>query len=190
MVWGTRDGEIVRQFSSALGEAENAVLDVAALTPSQQVGLVVLLDQFPRSIFRGQARSYAFDEKARAVMKVATLSGMKPFKLLERSFLGICLAHSEHLEDQELGLKHYLDDIAPFAPVGNRFYEAGRIQTAKYLDIIKRFGRFPHRNAILGRDTTAEEAGFLPRTRWRPSREQMKRALNHIALPRAFISGV
>ncbi len=165
---GARDGEIAERFLAALSEAENAALDIAALSPSQQAGLVVLLDQFPRSIFRGQPRSYAFDEKARAVARTASAGGMQRFKLIERAFMGICLGHSEHLADQEFALKHYLDDVAPFAPVENRFYEAGRIQTAKYLDIIKRFGRFPHRNAILGRETTAEEAKFLAANRMAP----------------------
>ena len=80
----------------------------------------------------------------------------------------ICLGHSERLEDQERALKHYLDDVAPFAPAGNRFLEAGGIQTSKYLDIIKRFGRFPHRNAILGRSTTDEEARFLAENKMAP----------------------
>ena len=158
---GTRDGEIVERFATALSRAESDVVDVAALTPSQQVGLVILLDQFPRSIFRGLAKSYAYDERARAAVHIATTEGMRPFKLLERAFLTICLAHSEHLSDQECASRHFRDDIGPFAPPDNRFYEGGRIQTAKYLDIIRNFGRFPHRNPILGRETTAEEAQFL-----------------------------
>ncbi|MCW5715537.1 MAG: DUF924 domain-containing protein [Bauldia sp.] len=158
---GGRDAEIAGLFSAALAEADGAAIDVAVLTPSQQTGLVVLLDQFPRSVFRGEARSYSFDEKARGVVKVATAGGMQPFKLVERAFLTICLGHSEHLDDQERALRYYVEDVGPFAPAGNRFYEAGGIQTAKYLDIIRRFGRFPHRNAILGRETSAEEAQFL-----------------------------
>ncbi len=165
---GARDGEIAERFAAALGEAENAAFDIAALSPSQQAGLVVLLDQFPRNIFRGRQQSYAFDEKARAVVKAATAGGMQRFKLIERAFMTICLGHSEHLADQEAALQHYFEDVAPFAPAQNRFYEAGRIQTAKYLDIIKRFGRFPHRNAILVRQTTLEEAQFLAENRMDP----------------------
>jgi len=165
---GARDGEVAAQFAETLDETECVEIDVAALTPSQQTGLVLLLDQFPRSLFRGQARSYAFDERARAAVNVTTAGGMERFKLVERAFLTICLGHSERIEDQERAMKHYLDDIAPFAPADNRFYEAGGIQTAKYLDIIRRFGRFPHRNAILGRNTTEDEARFLAENRMAP----------------------
>ena len=160
-IGGERDLELAERFSATLAGAENAVLDIGELSPAQQVGLVVLLDQLPRSIFRGQARSYAFDEKARAVVNVAIADGMQDFKLVERAFLTICLGHSERLDDQERALEHYRADVAPHAPAGNRFYEAGAIQTAKYLDIIRRFGRFPHRNAILGRQSSADEERFL-----------------------------
>ena len=165
---GARDAEITARFTSLLDKTEGDAIDAGGLSPSQQVGLVVLLDQLPRSIFRGQPRSYAFDNKARAVVEDATAGSMRQFKLIERAFLTICLGHSERLEDQERAMQHYLDDVAPFAPPGNPFYEAGRVQTAKYLDIIKRFGRFPHRNAILGRATTAEEAQFLAENRMAP----------------------
>lgn len=168
---GARDSEISERFLfalDALDAAEDPSIDVAVLSLSQQVGLVVLLDQFPRSIFRGQPRSYAYDEAALAAVRIATAGGMQKFKLIERSFLTICLNHSEQLEDQERALKHYVDDILPYAPAGNRFYEAGGIQTAKYLDVIQRFGRFPHRNEILGRVTTAQEATFLAQSTMAP----------------------
>jgi uncharacterized protein (DUF924 family) len=165
---GERDLEIAERFSTTLAEAEDAAFDIPALSPERQVGFVVLLDQLPRSIFRGQPRSYAFDEKARAAVNVAIADGMGEFKMVERAFLTICLGHSELLEDQERALKYYRSDVAPYAPVGNRFYEAGGIQTAKYLDIIKRFGRFPHRNAILGRQSSAAEEQFLAENKMAP----------------------
>ena len=156
-----RDAEISERFLPTLDAAGHDSSDVALLSSPQQVALVVLLDQIPRSIFRGRPQSYAFDERARAAVRVATAESMQKFKLIERAFLTICLAHSEHLADQQLALQHYKQDIQPYAPTDNRFYEAGAIQTAKYLAIIQRFGRFPHRNEILGRNTSAEEAKFL-----------------------------
>jgi uncharacterized protein (DUF924 family) len=165
---GGRDAEIATRFSKVLAEPEVELLDVSALSRQQQVGSVILFDQLPRNIFRGQARSYAFDEKARELVNVITADGMQNFKLVERAFLTICLGHSELLEDQERALWHFQHDILPFAPLDNRFYEAGGIQTAKYLDIIRRFGRFPHRNAILGRATTAKEAQFLAENKMAP----------------------
>jgi uncharacterized protein (DUF924 family) len=165
---GSRDREIADCFSAVLGNAEAATMDVAGLSSAQQVGLVILFDQFPRNIFRGQARSYDFDEKARDLVNLVTEGGMDKFKLIERAFLAICLGHSERLLDQERALEHYRKDISPHAPAGNRFYEAGGIQTAKYLDIIRRFGRFPHRNAILDRKSTVEEERFLTETELAP----------------------
>ena len=151
-----------------LGNAETATIDVAKLSSAQQVGLVILFDQFPRNIFRGRPRSYDFDERARDLVNLVTEGGMDKFKLIERAFLAICLGHSERLLDQERALEHYRKDISLHAPAGNRFYEAGGIQTAKYLDIIRRFGRFPHRNAILGRKSTVEEERFLAETELAP----------------------
>lgn len=165
---GSRDREVEDRFSSVLREAETAAIDVGTLSPMQQIGLVILFDQFPRNIFRGHPDSYAFDEKARHVVNLATVGGMEKFKVIERAFLTICLGHSERLEDQERALQHYRNDVSPYAPAGNRFYEAGGIQTAKYLDIIARFGRFPHRNAILGRQSRAEEEAFLAENRMAP----------------------
>ena len=165
---GARDAEIAGEFEDVLREADGADLELAALSAAQQVALVVLFDQFPRSIFRGHSRSYAYDESARAAAMTACSGGMSRFKLVERAFLTICLGHSERLADQEAALRYYLDEIAPFAPAGNRFYEGGRIQTQKYLEIIRRFGRFPHRNAILGRESTAEEEQFLAESRIAP----------------------
>ena len=71
------------------------------------------------------------------------------------------LGHSESLTDQDAALDLFLRDVAPYAPADNRFYQACRIQSQRYCDIIARFGRFPHRNAVLERATTAEEAAFL-----------------------------
>ncbi len=161
---GKADDEIARRFSETLKQAESSTIDALALSRSQQVGLVVLLDQFPRNIFRGQPKSYAFDNRARHVVDTITLGGMDGFKLVERAFLTICLGHSERLDDQIRAMRHFMNDIKPHAPPDNPLYRAGAVRTAQYLDIITRFGRFPHRNGILGRKTTIEEAQFLVET--------------------------
>ena len=161
---GKADDEIARRFSETLAWVEFSSIDALALSRSQQVGLVVLLDQFPRNIFRGQPKSYAFDERARRVVDTITAGGMDKFYLVERAFLTICLGHSECLEDQIRAMRHFMNDIKPYAPSDNPLYRAGAVRTAQYLDIITKFGRFPHRNDILGRKTTVEEAEFLVQT--------------------------
>jgi uncharacterized protein (DUF924 family) len=158
------DRLIAERFGDALRQAAEAEWPIDALSSSQKVSLVVLFDQFPRNIYRGTAAAYSFDPKALALARRVVEAGLDPFKLVERSFLIIPFSHSEQLADQKLGAGLFERFIAPDAPPGNRFYEAGRIQTAKLAGIIERFGRFPHRNAALGRTTTAAEATFLETT--------------------------
>ena len=162
------DREVTARFGGALEAAGKAEIDVAGLTSSQQVGLVVLLDQLSRNIHRNAPAAYALDQLARSHAATAIANGFERFKLVERVFVILPFGHSEMLADQDRALSAYLDDIAPFAPEGHRFYEACRIQAQKYRDIIARFGRFPHRNAVLGRATTAEEAQFMAETRMMP----------------------
>lgn len=121
-------------------------------TPLGCVALVILLDQIPRNLFRGDPRTFATDAAARAVLRHALDSGFdKGLPWRHRQFLYMPLQHSEDAADQALAveLNATLDneEVLEFARAHKR--------------IIDRFGRFPHRNAVLGRETTAEEAEFL-----------------------------
>ncbi|HEX5507550.1 MAG TPA: DUF924 family protein [Pseudolabrys sp.] len=115
------------------------------------LALLILLDQFPRNMFRGDARTYATDSLARAVAAGAIVRGFDsqaPSEL--RDFFYLPFMHSESLADQERSVA---------------LYRAAGLENLKYAeqhaDIIRRFGRFPHRNAILGRTATPEEQAFL-----------------------------
>jgi uncharacterized protein (DUF924 family) len=117
------------------------------------LALVILLDQFPRNIYRGTARAFAWDEQAREAADLATQRG---FDLMvapdRRIFFYLPFEHSENLADQDRAI----------ALVRERIGEARLIDYAlKHRVIVARFGRFPHRNAALGRPTTPEEADFL-----------------------------
>lgn len=115
------------------------------------LGLLLLLDQFPRNCFRGSAHMYATDPLARYFAKQAiTVALDKRIAPDLRLFLYLPLSHSEDLADQEwaVELGRTLGDEPLAHAIGHR-------------DIIKRFGRFPHRNAMLGRIATAEEQAFL-----------------------------
>src|SRR5262249_8593332 len=121
-------------------------------TPEGTLALLVLLDQFPRNLFRGDARAYATDAKARAIAERAIARGIdRPFPLPQRRFLHLPLMHSENLADQERCIA--------------LCREAGDEEAVKHAeihaDVIRRFGRFPHRNRALGRETTDEERAFL-----------------------------
>ena len=113
------------------------------------LALVILLDQFPRNMFRGTARAFAGDERARACARRILEQGWdKAMTPDERTFAYLPFEHSESIEDQELSLQLF---------EGNPNHEWAR----KHWQIIRRFGRFPHRNAALGRPSTPEEIEFL-----------------------------
>ena len=120
--------------------------------PSSLLAFVILTDQIPRNLFRKDERAFATDARARAATRHALVHGwdqvMRP---LERLFLYLPLEHSEDLRDQR-------DCVRLYEAMGvERYVEYAR----KHLELIERFGRFPHRNVMLGRTSTADEEAFL-----------------------------
>ncbi|MBN8615865.1 MAG: DUF924 family protein [Deltaproteobacteria bacterium] len=113
------------------------------------LALLVLLDQFPRNAFRGTARMYATDPLARRYAdRAIELGHDERVDPAMRFFFYLPFAHSESLEDQDRSVALH-----------ERIHETQHANGHR--DIIRRFGRFPHRNALLGRETTAEEKAFL-----------------------------
>lgn len=117
------------------------------------LALLLLLDQFPRNLFRGQARAFATDAKALEIARSAVAAGFdmaydKPL----RTFFYLPWMHSETLEDQRRCL-----ELSKNAGIDTQR------SAREHFEIIERFGRFPHRNPALGRRTTPEEAAFLAR---------------------------
>lgn len=146
------DAEIRRRFAHRLEQAKAGELDHWATTAEGMLALVILLDQMSRNIHRGTPAMYAGDDKALALAKEAVGRGIdQSFAPRERRWFYMPFMHSERLADQETCIRLCrtagLDDTLPHA--------------IEHADIIRRFGRFPHRNAILGRSTTAEEQAFL-----------------------------
>jgi uncharacterized protein (DUF924 family) len=124
--------------------------------PASCLALVILLDQYPRNMFRGTARAFAADALAREATEVILRKGWdKAMSPDERQFAYLPLEHSESLADQERCLA-LMREIASFPGKEDlpKWAEA-------HLVIIRRFGRFPHRNAILGRASTPGEIEFL-----------------------------
>jgi uncharacterized protein (DUF924 family) len=115
------------------------------------MALVILLDQFPRNAFRGTSRMYATDERARHIAHLAIAAGHdNVFEPVLRVFLYLPFGHSETLADQD-------GAVALCEPLGEPTISHAR----HHRDIIYRFGRFPHHNAILGRPMTEEEQRYL-----------------------------
>ncbi|WAC47687.1 DUF924 family protein [Asticcacaulis sp. SL142] len=132
-------------------KAAARTLDGWTQTADGTLALLILLDQYPRNAFRGTAHMFATDPLARTVADTAIAAGQDmEIEPLLRGFVYLPFMHSEDLADQErsVGLNEPLggDSLA---------------YAIEHRDIIVRFGRFPHRNAVLGRETTPEEAAFL-----------------------------
>ncbi len=146
------DGEISRRFFSLWQSAAAGKLSQWEETPEGALALALVLDQFPRNMFRGDRRTYEADAMARSVAERAIARGFdQRIPHGDRRFLWLPFMHSEHLPDQERCVE--------FA----RGY--GDDEFTKYaidhVAIVRRFGRFPHRNAVLSRATTPEEQAFL-----------------------------
>lgn len=154
-VWFRRDADfdaaIAARFSDVYAAAAAGDLDAMAETPRGCLALIVILDQFPRNLFRDDPRAFATDPKALALARAALARGFDAsLETLERQFLCMPFQHSEDLQDQRRS-------VELFAGLGRETHDFA----LRHLEIVERFGRFPHRNAVLGRDTTAEEEAFL-----------------------------
>ena len=150
------DREIAESFTATHAALMAGELDHWVETPSGALAAVLVLDQFSRHIFRDTAQAYASDEKARGIAKKALDAGFEEgLPPPVRAFFYLPLEHSEALCDQQRSLT--LFGTFRGTERGDRQY-----QTAlRHHEIIERFGRFPHRNAVLGRESTAEELAFL-----------------------------
>jgi uncharacterized protein (DUF924 family) len=146
------DEDIRARFLETYDAAAAEQLSGWEQTAESTLALIVVLDQFPRNMFRGDARTYAADPQARAVAERALERGFdQTVPLSDRQFFYLPFEHSEAMADQERC-------CALFAATG----DADLFKWAQlHADIIRRFGRFPHRNALFGRATTAEEQTFL-----------------------------
>jgi uncharacterized protein (DUF924 family) len=150
------DQEICSGFLSTYEQAAAGQLDTWQETPRGALALVLLFDQFPRNMFRGTPQAFATDSQALAVAQQAIAVGLdQQLPPLQRQFFYFPLEHSESLE-------HQRQAVQLFARIKNDPETADSYPYAlRHCEIIERFGRFPHRNAILGRKTTPEEAEFL-----------------------------
>jgi uncharacterized protein (DUF924 family) len=146
------DTEIRDKFLATYEAAATGKLRDWEATPEGTLALIIVLDQFPRNMFRDEARSFAADPIARTLANTALKRGCeRDVAANERTFFFLPFMHSEDAMDQERCVELYRT--------------AGEDYSLKYAlehaEIIRRFGRFPHRNSILGRATTPEEQAFL-----------------------------
>lgn len=157
--WFTKDPsfdqEIREWFLPEVEDAAAGRLDYWRANAEGALALVLLLDQFPRNLFRGSPRAWENDPKAREVANAALEAGFdRRYPGVVRWFFYLPFEHSENLDDQRRSVALFQSLEGPEHAEGVRY-------AIRHQEIIERFGRFPHRNEVLGRPSTPEEMEFL-----------------------------
>lgn len=157
-----RDEALASRFGATIEAAARGELDAWAASPRRLLALILLLDPLPRQMFRGKARAYARDGRAVELCLAGMATGADAaLAPVERLFLYMPLLHAESQELQEESLAAYRR-LAGEAPAAQRALFDACVQLAEqHCRTIARFGRFPHRNAVLYRRSTAEELAWL-----------------------------
>jgi uncharacterized protein (DUF924 family) len=163
--WGKNadcDADIRRRFAALLDEIAQGGCAEWLATPAGRLAWIIVADQFSRNIYRCDPRSFALDEQALAHALEGMAAGHDlALRPLQRVFFYLPLEHSESIELQQQSVMLYeglLNEVGEkLAQPFTGFLDYAR----RHLDVIQRFGRFPHRNAILGRESTAAEIEYL-----------------------------
>jgi uncharacterized protein (DUF924 family) len=156
------DAALRAEFAPRIEAALRGELASWADGPRRRLSLILLLDQFPRNIYRGRARAFAGDDAAVGL----ALSGMQSgadaaLDPVERIFFYMPLQHCESLDVQEESVAAYRRLLREAPPVLGEFFQDALKSAEEHAAIIRRFGRFPHRNRILQRVSTPEEASYV-----------------------------
>src|SRR5262245_61530351 len=156
------DDEIRHRFEDYVIAAASDQLSDWPATPRGRLALIILTDQFSRNIYRDAAQAFAYDKKALTwCIEGLALKHDRQLRPIERVFFYLPLEHAEAIEHQDLSVKCF-SELASDASAAHRpIFEEYLDFAVRHRTIIERFGRFPHRNGLLGRVTTAQELDFL-----------------------------
>jgi uncharacterized protein (DUF924 family) len=156
------DREVIERFGTTVEAALGGRLDEWTITSRGRLALVLVLDQLTRNVYRGDPKTYSGDPIAQRLALEAFDRGLdRELAYVERVFLSMPLLHSEDPSHQAR-VREIVDSLAPTAPAEYRQLAAMHVEQAhKFGELIERFGRFPHRNEILGRASTQAEQAFL-----------------------------
>lgn len=156
------DAECRTRFETLVQQAAANQLDDWTEAPRSMLALILLLDQMPRNIYRDTPQAFAFDELARQCCHLALAMGLdQALPPIARVFVYLPLEHAEDLDDQEYVVQ-LMRGLAKAASAEDKPAFDGYADYARrHHAVIERFGRFPHRNRILGRESTPEEVEFL-----------------------------
>lgn len=157
------DHEIQTRFESWIPMAASGELSNWEQQPHGALALIILQDQFPRNIYRGTEKAFAYDVNALRIATKVVDSGMDhELEFVERLFVYLPFEHSEDIEIQTLSIRKFTELVELH---GDGYFHEATANSLEYAqmhyDIIKKFGRFPHRNDILGRESTAKEVEFM-----------------------------
>lgn len=159
------DGEIKQKFSQDLNQSIQGGNTTWEKDPRGQLALIIMLDQFSRHIFRDTPQAFAQDDYALSIC----IQGMSKdddhhLSLIERVFYYFPLLHSEHVANQEKSIRAYQQLVELAFPETQVIYESFFKFATHHYNIVRRFGRFPQRNTLLGRESTPEEIQYVKDT--------------------------
>ena len=165
-LWYGNDKALDDHIKELFGQdLEDAILERNlhwAENPTGALALVILLDQFSRNIFRGTSKAFEQDAFARAIAYRAVNNGFEQdLSVPERLFLYHPFHHSELLDDQDFGIKLVHELIDEVAEEWQKACEESMVWFKSHRDIVAKYGRFPHRNQILGRQSSTDELEYL-----------------------------
>jgi uncharacterized protein (DUF924 family) len=150
------------EFGELVERAARGELDDWAATARGRQALVILLDQFTRNLYRGSPQAFASDAKAVELAASGYDAGMfDALDTIDHMFLFLPFSHSENLEHQKRAVRQAVRSASSARPEWKKMAVNAVDFARKHLDVIARFGRFPHRNAVLGRASTPEETEYL-----------------------------
>lgn len=156
------DARVLELFADTLIAAGAGTLDSWQQSPRTLLALIVVLDQFPHHIHRDQGASFAYDAQSLALTQAMIARGAdQALTLIERVFVYLPLEHAESLAAQDQAVAQYTRLLAAALPDERGLFENFLDYARQHQAVVARFGRFPHRNALLGRASSAAEIEFL-----------------------------
>lgn len=156
------DEEIRRRFQATLEAEVRGELGTWSQSPHGQLARILLLDQFPRNIYRGTPNAFAYDQRARTRAHTALDQGLdRKIRPVKRLFVYMPFEHSEDTNDQAASVRLFTELVQKVPAEHGPLFKNLLGYALRHKEIVDRFGRFPHRNALLGRASTPEEQEFL-----------------------------
>lgn len=156
------DSAVRERFSAVVDKAARREFDAWAASPQGRLALIILTDQFPRNMYRNTPEAFAFDALARTWCKEGLRNKVhEALRPIERVFFYLPLEHSESLDDQDRSVALFRELVDSVGEPGRDVFAGFLDYARRHREVIARFGRFPHRNHILGRESTVEEIAFL-----------------------------